>query len=120
MAGLPATLFNADFVTSPQGPTILIIEGEKKSIITAQAGFPNVGIMGKSSFKPEWARAFAPFEVVYVALDPDATGKAYETAKLFEGRGRVVSLPEKLDDMITMYGATPRDVQAFVDAGRPV
>ena len=120
MAGLPATLFNADYVTSPQGPTILIVEGEKKSIITAQTGFANVGIMGQAAFKPEWARAFTPFEVVYIALDPDAATKAYETAKLFEQRGRVVSLPEKLDDMITLYGATQRDIQAFIDAGRPV
>lgn len=119
LAGLPPTLFNADYITQPQGPEILIVEGEKKSIIAAQLGFPNVGIMGKSGFKPEWSQYFAQFARVNIALDPDAIDEAVTIARLFERRGRVVSLPDKLDDLV-ICGATALDIQAMIDLGRPV
>lgn len=117
VAGLPAMLFNADYLTH-DGDSLLIVEGEKKSMVAAQTGFPNVGMMGKSGFKPEWARKFARFKTVYVALDPDATDEAATIAALFKGRGRVVSLPEKLDDLVTRYGATQADIEAFMKRAR--
>jgi len=119
IAGLPAMLFNADNLTT-EDDSIIIVEGEKKSIITAQSGFPNVGMMGKSGFKPQWAVKFGRFKTVYVALDPDAEEQAVTIAGLFDGRGRVVSLPGKIDDLLTQYSATYADIASFLKMGRPV
>ena len=119
ISGLPAMLFNADNLRI-DSESMVIVEGEKKSIITAQTGFPNVGLMGKSGFKPEWAAKFQRFNTIYVILDPDAETEAVDIARLFAGRGRVVSLPRKIDDYITQYGATHDDIEWFINQGRPV
>lgn len=119
IAGLPAMLFNADYLQGDPA-RIVIVEGEKKSIIAAQAGFANVGLMGKSGFKPEWTAKFARFETVYVALDPDAAEQAAEIAGMFGKRGRVVMLYDKLDDMIVRYGATHDDIEQCLRQGRTV
>ena len=119
IAGLPAMLFNADNLAS-DGDSLLVVEGEKKSIIVSQTGFPNVGMMGKSGFKPEWVGKFHRFSTVYVALDPDAEAQAVQIAALFQGRGRIVSLPDKIDDLITRYGATHNDIEWFIKRGVPV
>jgi DNA primase len=110
-------LFNADFLRR-DGESILVVEGEKKSIIGAQTGFANVGLMGKSGFKPEWAAKFARFKAVNVALDPDALDQAAEIAALFGDRGRVIYLYDKLDDMIVKHGATAEDIEWCIRQGR--
>jgi len=120
MAGLPAMLFNADYLKKTDTNWILITEGEKKSIVAAQYGFPNVGLMGKSGFKKEWVKKFDRFRTIYVVMDPDATDKAVEIGGLFGRRGRVVELPAKLDDMFAKYGATKDDVEWFIRVAKPV
>lgn len=119
MAGLPNVLFNADnlYIDSE---SIVVVEGEKKALHMSQIGFPNVGIMGKNGFNPKWASKFARFKTVYVALDPDAEKQAVEIATLFQGRGRVVTLPGKVDDLITQHGATRDDILWYLRNGRPV
>jgi len=120
MAGLPAMLFNADYLKKTDTNWILITEGEKKSIVAAQYGFPNVGLMGKSGFKKEWVKKFDRFRTIYVVMDPDATDRAVEIGGLFGRRGRVVELPAKLDDMFAKYGATKDDVEWFIRVAKPV
>ena len=117
--GLPNVLFNADNLYG-DSETIIIAEGEKKAIHLTQLGFPNVGMMGKSGFKPEWVGKFHRFSTVYIALDPDAEAQAVQIAELFQGRGRVVSMPDKVDDMVTQYGATYDDIEWFIKRGVPV
>jgi len=119
MAGLPPVLFNADFLYQ-DSRRLLVTDGEKKSIIAAQLGFENVGLMSKDGFNPAWAVRFERFPLVYVALDPDATRQAVEIAALFGVRGRVVILPDKLDDMIVKYSATKDDIEAFISQGKKV
>jgi len=119
MTGLPSVLFNADFLYQ-DSHRLLITEGEKKSIICAQLGFENVGLMGKTGFNPAWAARFEKFPLVYVVLNPDATQQSVEIAAMFGGRGRVVILPDKLDDMIVKYGATKDDIEAFISQGKKV
>lgn len=116
---LPNVLFNADYLRG-RSEDILIVEGEKKSIVAAQEGFPNVGVMGKSGFSKAWARLFANFRRVYVCYDPDGLDKAVQVAQLFEGRGRVVLLPGKLDDLIVQYHANAADIRYFVELGKKV
>jgi len=119
IAGLPNVLFNADNLYADTN-TILIVEGEKKAIHVSQLGFPNVGMMGKSGFKPEWSAKFHRFSTVYIALDPDAEEQAVQIAALFKGRGRVVLMPGKVDDMVTRYGATHDDILWFIKRGMRV
>jgi hypothetical protein len=121
LAGLGAQLFNASATNghNPDRSRLLVVEGEKKSIVLDQFGYANVGIMGKRSFKKEWLEWLEPFRAVYVALDPDAQESARRLAAMFDGRGRVVHLPTKADDFFTIYGGTQSDFESFVRiAGR--
>ena len=119
MAGLGVQLFNADYLDE-QEESILIVEGEKKSIVVAQLGIPNVGIVGKRSFMKDWLTKFEGFKTVYIALDPDATQSARRLGALFGGRARVVRVPVKIDEAIFRYGATKSDIEAFLANARPV
>ena len=113
------SLYLADLLDEPRN-SIVVTEGEKKAIVATQSGFDAVGICGKRSFKREWLEWFDGIEVVYIALDPDATESAFRLGGLFDGRARVVRLPAKLDDMITRYGATSTDIEAYLRTARPV
>jgi len=120
MKGLPNVLFNADDLRA-NGEQILIVEGEKKSLMASQCGWMNVGIMGKRGFKQEWAEKFRKFKRVVVALDPDAEDRAVEIAGLLGRRSYIAELPEKLDDMLNPYGsirANKDDIEWFFGAAR--
>lgn len=101
MADLPTVLFNADFLRVPS-PVIQIHEGEKKSMVAEQLGYVNVGIFGKEGFNELWLPKFRDYKWVYVIYDPDARGRALETAAMFDGRARVVDLPGKFDDLVKL------------------
>jgi len=118
-AGLGSALFNVDLLDQAKG-RVVIVEGSKKSIVTAQAGFSNVGISGKRTFHREWLPWFAHVGEIIVALDPDAMQSAFRLAAMFDKRARVAALPAKIDDMITMYGASPSDIEGFFACARPV
>jgi len=121
MSGLGVQLFNADNLACHPAE-IVIVEGEKKSIVMAQAGFPNVGIVGKRAFRPEWVERFTGM-TVYVTLDPDAHESAVKLGTMLKPVARevrVVSLPFKADDMIVKYGAGADDLRAFLYQGRPM
>lgn len=120
MAGLPAMIFNADHIDRDE-PAILILEGEKKSIVVSQeTEIPNIATMGAQSFKRGWAAKLDKFSTVYVCFDPDAETKAAEVASYFGARGRLVQLPFKADDFFVRYGGTASDFQHFVDLARHV
>jgi len=118
-AGLGASLFNADSLeTKPS--SVIVCEGEKKTIVLDQAGFDAVGICGQRTFKRQWLAQFTGISTVYVTLDPDAMESAHKLAMMFGSRGRVVQTPMKIDDAITRYGASSEDVEAWLRAARPV
>ena len=116
-AGLGLSLFNVDLLDQAD-KRILLVEGEKKSIVTAQSGFLNVGITGKRSFRSEWLDWFTHVSKVYIVLDPDATASAYRLATLFGECGRVVEMPVKIDDAIVKYGASSFDIENFLRLAR--
>lgn len=121
VAGLPAMLYNADDLKAKDKRRLVILEGEKKSIIVTQATqIPNVATMGMQNFKPEWAGKLAHFQAVYVAFDPDAISKAADVARLFGERGRLVELNVKADDFFTRYNGTPRDFEWHLQMARRV
>jgi hypothetical protein len=116
MAGLGSQLFNKDKLNGQDN--ILIVEGEKKSIVLDQFGVDSVAICGMRSFRKEWLPLFEGKEVV-VALDPDAQESAIRLASIFH-RGKVASLPCKIDDMLVKYYASTDDLQSFLRLARPV
>ena len=119
MAGLGSQLFNEDNLRRAR-ESIVITEGEKKSMVLDQTGIQSVGILGSRNFKSSWFDLFNPIETVYVALDPDAIDSAERLAAFFGDRGRVVILPEKADDMIAKRDATKEDMLHFIRLARPV
>jgi hypothetical protein len=119
VAGLGQQLFNSFFTTS-RDDSIIITEGEKKSIILDQEGFPSVGIMGKRSFMRQWLKWLEPFRTVYVALDPDASESAERLAGLFGDRGRVLDLPVKADDFFVRYGVASNEFRGFIECARKI
>lgn len=120
MSGLPSMLFNADSLDTSKD-TIIILEGEKKSIIVSQeTGYPNVGVLGMQSFNESWVTKFDKFKRVYVAFDPDAYNKSIEVAGMFGGRGYAVSLPLKADDFFVRAGATVNNFNEYLSMARPV
>lgn len=119
IAGLGASLFNIDALTTTAGP-IMIVEGEKKAMVLQQYDFPAVAIAGCRTWKREWTPRFDHADPVYIALDPDAMDSARKLAGVFNGRARVVALPCKADDFFSVYHGTLRQFQAFVDKARRV
>jgi len=118
-SGLGAQLFNSQFTTQPTS-SIIITEGEKKSIILAQEGFANVGIMGKTNFMKSWLPWFDDFGRIYVALDPDADRDGSKLAAAFDGRGYTVNLPVKADDFFVRYGGDRNDFEQYLKWARPI
>ena len=117
LAGLGSSLFNVDLLDQA-ADRILIVEGEKKSIVLAQAGFPNVGITGKRSFKRQWLAWFARVREIVIALDPDATESAHRLAAMFGERARVAVTPVKIDDAIVKYRASESDIKGMLKWAR--
>jgi len=118
MSNLPQTVFNGDFVYKDDKSSIMICEGEKKSIVLDQYGFHAVGIMGKAGFQRAWATKFAQFAEVMICLDPDATDRANEMAGWFGDRARVVELTCKPDDFFTIYGGSASEFAEFLKQAR--
>ncbi|MEE9365752.1 MAG: hypothetical protein V3W44_03600, partial [Dehalococcoidales bacterium] len=118
-AGLPAVIFNADVLLTPQDYVVLV-EGEIKAMVLTQYGFPSVGIPGANIFKDRWVGWFAKQPTVYVALDPGADGHARDIALMLGGRARLVSLPVKPDDFFVLYGGTAEQLGTFLWQGRKV
>lgn len=118
LAGLGAMLFNADALDSG-AKRILVVEGEKKSIVLSQYGYENVGLMGKRIFQRAWLEKFAPFREVMIALDPDAMDSAYRLAQLFDGWARVASLPVKADDFFVL-GGTAKELDDYLKYAKRV
>lgn len=120
MSGLPSMLFNADRLETDKD-FIIILEGEKKSIIvTQETGYPNVGVMGMQSFNESWVSKFDKFKKIYIAYDPDAYDKAAGVASMFGKRGLVVSLPLKADDFFVKAKASVENFNNYLAWARPV
>lgn len=119
MAGLPATIFNADRLDERQN--ILVVEGEKKAIVIEQeTPMVAVGIPGANAFKEKWLRLFKNAAAVYIALDPDALEQAARIGEMIGRRARIVEMPYKPDDFFVRYGGGASDFLGYVKTARPV
>lgn len=103
-AGLGASPFIADPDVGYDCERVLVVEGEIKSMVTwltmDDPGIQVVGIPGKGQFGK--VAELIKGRTVYICFDPDATDQAEKAARLVDGR--VIRLPEKIDDLIIKYG----------------
>lgn len=91
-------------------PTVLLVEGEIKALVVQVALYaldplPNMTVLAVAgkSIKAELLAEIQHAERVYILLDPDAGKQAAALcADLGAHRCKVVSLPGKVDDLITM------------------
>jgi len=128
MSGLPASMFRTEPGEKLAG-AVLVVEGAKKAIVTyTHLGLKPLGrqmlIVGVTSKAPskEMLAELANCEPVYLALDPDAYLSNDRSApavnrvanRMGRERVRIVKLPCKPDDMLTMYGGTGEDLIAFL------
>lgn len=131
-SGLGSQLYLTDPDEGVMG-TILMAEGAKKAIVSYlelvlrgdQRHLTVVAVPSKSPSpstisRLEWA------DLIYICLDPDAEEveigdeTAVERAVRMIGneRARVVTLPDKIDDLIVKLGATWRDIMPYLERAR--
>ena len=127
VAGLGQNLYGADKLPE-RCERLLVLEGEKKTVVYAQAGYPAVGVMGASGrwrrLWFDWIERARPQSVV-MCFDPSAEEHAWRLGEAFAEIGgfrdvRVAEFPVKPDDMVVRFGAGADDVEAVLQAARPV
>lgn len=121
MAGLPATLFNADILDDDTGfvSEVVLVEGEIKTMVLSQYSFDAVGVMGANSFKAKWVEFFKG-KRVYVAFDPGADEQAARVWQQLGEAGvntKLCCFPVKPDDFFVVYGGTPSQFYKFLMLG---
>lgn len=94
------------FWTEPKRfDTCLLVEGEKKAMVCRTKTIKGIQVVGLPTKTPniEMLRQLDSFKKMYVCLDPDATedGSLDRLVKsLGKFRTNVITLPDKIDDMI--------------------
>jgi hypothetical protein len=115
MGGIGNAIFNADlFDQAEKNPTVLVVEGEIKSMALTQRGFPAIGVPGASSFKESWGHYFGVFSEVLVVFDPGASAQARRAASMIGKAAKCATLPVKPDDFFVLRGGTAREFSAFL------
>lgn len=106
-SGLPTSLWIADpdLVTPAR---TLVVEGEiKAAVCYITADDPSlqvVGVPGKSISSDFIAAQVTTTDApVYICYDPDARNKAQDLAATVGSRARIITLPDKIDDMILKH-----------------
>jgi hypothetical protein len=104
--GLPASLWIADPDLINPSRT-LVVEGEiKAAVCYITADDPNmqvIGIPGKSTPRPFIAEQLDKNNPVYICYDPDARHEASNLALTVGDNARLVTLPDKIDDLILRH-----------------
>jgi len=122
MAGLGVSLFGSHHLIGAEMG--IILEGSIKSIVTAQYGFPTVGLFGKRGrFQKEWLDMFPMDKPIYIGLDPDATENAERLAAGIAKTGKeayVIDWPNMKPDDMLVAGCTPDEWMAYVHLARKV
>jgi len=125
--GSVGRLYNADAVMTPQDAELIVVEGALKAVALWSAGIFSVCALptksgwqtGMRSGGSAWLDPFRAFDRVWIALDPDATAEAREAAAGLPN-ARVVTLPDKPDDVLLTLRGDAGALWALVRQGRPV
>lgn len=100
--GLQKPIFNADRLKSLSvNSRIHICEGVPDALALETFNLPAVAVLGASSFRPEWARLFMPFEIA-IMPDGDSGGTVFlrKISAIFRAHGKAtlhVALPQGQD-----------------------
>jgi DNA primase len=92
MKGITKPIFNAEILLKlKKGETVYICEGVPDAVAACQLGLNSVGILGASSFNPEWLDLFTHLNV-YVVPDKDQAGSQFaeKIQHLFASKGKIV------------------------------
>lgn len=125
--GEEVRLFNADDVDDAED--IFICEGELDCLVVKQAlslspedrvrKVAVVGIAGANALPANFVSYFANAKRVYIALDPDETGRkgSIKIKELLGARARVVEWPiGVVEEGLSKYGVAKMDWSEFVNA----
>lgn len=113
-AGMQATYYH----TTPDQPLedrVIICEGAKKAIVVsllAPADVTVLAVPSKSSTSWFGLPDYIGERRAYVILDPDAGQSAAQLCRALGGEARLVSLFDKVDDLINAHGFDRRDLAA--------
>jgi len=117
-------LFNRDSL-SCESRDVLIVEGEKKAMVLCRLGvdqmIPVISATGGvkawlGRYRGVWAPLLAERASVYVLFDPGSEETAERTAYLFGRRGHVVTLPDKVDDLLLQHADPHEGLPLLFDA----
>lgn len=118
--GLRALPFIADPWKVDTLPKALVVEGEIKAMVSYlwldNQDFQVYGVPGKSSFG-DLAERLAGKEC-WILFDPDATEKAYDAARLVDGR--VIELTMKVDDALNAGALNKSGLRRLLSMARKV
>lgn len=125
---LPANLFLTDYEKQPTGKAF-IVEGEFKAMTTyIELDDPDIYMIGIPGVTPseDLMHILDNCEPVYICLDPDAAfppkagGKSplLRMIEIFADRARVISLPDKIDDMIQRKELNKDDIKSLMRFAR--
>jgi hypothetical protein len=126
--GLPASLYFTDLDKKPKNK-VIIVEGEFKAMTTyITLDDPNMFVVGLPGKSPnlEMLQVLDECEVVYLLLDPDAFVKQKNDqitpirrlVDHFKEKSRVISLPYKVDDMISNGMIEKQDLKQLINTAR--
>ncbi len=119
-SGLQSSPFFCDPEKMYQAERILIVEGEKKAMVTYLTIENNniqvIGLPGKNQWKSIADKIKG--QSVYIWLDPDAYQEAIEFSKLINGR--VINVAMKIDDAINEGVLTKRGIYNLLSTSRKV
>lgn len=135
--GIPPQLFNVDRMIfnddfgfeSSQPEQMILVEGEKKSMLLNQWGFNVVGLPGLNTWNSDWLKFFKQASEIFICFDPDvdeslaANQSRNKVAADFVEDGkivRIVSLPVKPDDYLFQWAGSIRGFNNFLRMGQRV
>lgn len=118
--------YSSHFTAFPalkESEQVVICEGAKKAMVYAYHISPAdvrvYGVPSKSDFAGVADKAKNASRV-WIVLDPDAEAQAMKLAHEIGKAARIVTLTEKIDDLITLYGARERQLSAYFRQARKV
>jgi P4 family phage/plasmid primase-like protien len=91
---------------------ILLVEGESDCATLWLCGFPTLGLPGKDSWQPEWARYLEGIEKVYLWKEPDADRLPHKVASDVP-RLLVIEAPGYVKDPNSLFRWHGRDRARF-------
>lgn len=118
--GLPSAAFLSDPDVAAFTDQVIVVEGAKKAMILFIYGSQKIMTVGLPGAR-SWAgmvERLQPCGRVYVVLDPDAEKPAADLCRAIGKTARLVTVPEKPDDLILRMGEIGVSWERVLKQGR--